>query len=177
MKVVLLHSADALGPPIDPVLPQIEDALRASGHDGSLLSVEEKVEPIIAALRERAPDLVINLAESFDGKSALESNVAALLNLLGLRYTGSSPAGLMMAGDKVLTKKILKFHGIKSAEFATMWRGALDWAGDLKFPLIVKPPQEDASLGITKKSIVHDVQELLEQLGGTHTEYQSPVLV
>ena len=45
--------------------------------------------------RARAPDLVFNLAESFDGKSALESNVAALLNLLDLRYTGSSPAGLI----------------------------------------------------------------------------------
>ena len=50
---------------------------------------------------------MFNIAESFGGKSALESNVAALLNLLGLRYTGSSPAGLMLAGDKSLTKKVL----------------------------------------------------------------------
>ena len=41
---------------------------------------------------------MFNIAESFGGKSALESNVAGLLNLLGLRYTGSSPAGLLLAG-------------------------------------------------------------------------------
>ena len=75
------------------------------------------------------PALVFNLAESFDGKSALESNVAALLNLLGLRYTGSSPAGLLMAGDKSLTKKVLRFHEILTPQFATVFRGALDHVG------------------------------------------------
>jgi D-alanine-D-alanine ligase len=82
-----------------------------------------------------------------------------------------------MAGDKVLTKKVLRFHGIKTADFATMYRGTLDSVDNLQFPLIVKPPQEDASLGISHKSVVKDVKELLEQLGELHTEYQSPILV
>jgi D-alanine-D-alanine ligase len=47
----------------------------------------------------------------------------------------------------------------------------------LHFPLIVKPPQEDASLGITNKSVVKDVQELLQQLDALHGEYASPILV
>jgi len=120
---------------------------------------------------------VFNLAESFGGKSALESNVAALLNLLGCRYTGSSPAGLLMAGDKSLTKKILRFHEILTPQFATVFRGALDHVGDLRFPLIVKPPQEDASLGITSKSVVRDVKELLGTMDSLQREFQSPVLV
>jgi D-alanine-D-alanine ligase len=122
------------------------------------------------------PDLVINMAEAFAGKSALESNIAGLLNLLDLRYTGSSPAGLLVAGDKTLSKKVLRFHGIKTPEFATVYRGMVDWAGDVQFPLIVKPPQEDASLGITQKSIVHDVRELLEKIAEIQGEYQSPAL-
>jgi len=138
--------------------------------------VDDTVEPLVAALRRNPPELVINIAESFAGKSALESNVAALLNLMKLRYTGSSPAGLIMAGDKTLTKKILSFHGILTAKFATVYRGNVDWAGDIAFPLILKPPQEDASLGITQKSIVHDVKELLEMISSLQTEYQSPVL-
>jgi D-alanine-D-alanine ligase len=52
----------------------------------------------------------------------------------------------------------------------------VDWAGDVQFPLIVKPPQEDASLGITHKSIVHDVKELLEKIAELQTEYQQPAL-
>ena len=93
------------------------------------MPVAGDVEPVIDALRATEPELVFNLAESFDGKSALESNVAALLNLLGLRYTGSSPAGLLMAGDKSLTKKVLGFHEILTPQFATLYRGALDLGG------------------------------------------------
>ena len=177
MKITLLHTLDAVEPPVDPVLDQLDSALGALGHDVSRLVVANEVEPIMRGLLSAQPDLVFNLAESFQGKSALESNVAALLNLLNLRYTGSSPAGLMLAGDKTLTKKVLSFHGILTAKFATIFRGQVDWAGDIKFPLLVKPPQEDSSLGITQKSVVNDVKELLDVMGSTQQEFQSPVLV
>ena len=176
MKIALLHTKDAVDPPEDPVLTQIEQALRASGHEPRRVLVDNAVEPVVQAMREDRPELVFNLAESFAGKSALESNIAALLNLLDLRYTGSSPAGLLVAGDKTLSKKVLRFHGIKTPEFATVYRGMVDWAGDVEFPLIVKPPQEDASLGITQKSIVRDVKELLEKIAELQSEYQSPAL-
>jgi len=176
MNIALLHTEDALEPPVDPVLEQLEGALKHEGHEVRKLAVGDQVEPLVTSLTKDRPDLVFNLAESFAGRSALESNVAALLNLLGLRYTGSSPAGLIMAGDKTLTKKMLTFHGILTARFATVFRGSVDWAGDIKFPLILKPPQEDASLGITQKSIVNDVQELLQKISSLQQEYQSPVL-
>jgi D-alanine-D-alanine ligase len=176
MKVALLHTQDALEPPVDPVLDQIEGALRTSGHESRRVVVNDKVQPVIESLTSDPPDLVFNIAESFAGKSALESNIAALLNLMNLRYTGSSPAGLIVAGDKTLTKKVLSFHGILTARFATVFRGNVDWAGDIDFPLILKPPQEDASLGITQKSIVNDVKELLQTISTLQTEYHSPVL-
>jgi D-alanine-D-alanine ligase len=177
VKITVLHSKDALDPPVDPLLDQLDAALVASGHTPRRLAVDDAVQPLIDALTKDPPDLVFNLAESFRGKSALESNVAALLNLIDLRYTGSSPAGLILAGDKTLTKKVLAFHGIQSAKFATVFRGQVDWAGDIHFPLLVKPPQEDASLGITQKSVVNNVKELLDVMGGTQEEYQSAVLV
>lgn len=177
MKIVLLHTQDAVEPPEDPVLGQLESALRAAGHETARAAVAGDIEPLIATLRREAPDLVFNMAESFGGKSALESNVAALLNLLGLRYTGSSPSGLMLAGDKALTKVVLSFHGIKTPQFATIYRGALEWAGDIRFPVIVKPPQEDASLGITSKSVVHDLKGLMEAMDGLQKEFQQPSLV
>lgn len=176
MKITLLHTQDALDPPADPVLDELQQAMESNGHTIRRLSVDASVEPLITALTNERPDLVFNIAESFGGRSALESNVAALLNLLGLHYTGSSPAGLILAGDKTLTKKVLTFHGILTARFATVFRGSVDWAGDIDFPLILKPPQEDASLGITQKSIVNDIQELLTTISSLQSEYQSPVL-
>jgi len=177
MKITLLHNADALEPPVDPVLDQLTGALRALGHDVDTLPVDRDVLPIVTQLQSVRPDLVVNLAESFDDKSALDSSVTALLNLLGLRYTGSSPAGLIAAGDKSLTKKILSFHGIQTPQFATLYRGAVDWAGDLTFPVIVKPPQEDASLGITSASVVREIKDLFDRIGELQLEYQGPVLV
>ena len=176
MKVVLLHTKDAVDGEEDPVLGQLEQSLRGASHDVRRVMVDKSVDPVVRELSADRPDLVFNLAESFAGKSALESNIAALLNLLDLRYTGSSPAGRLGAGDKTLSKKVLVFHSIKTPQFATVYRGMVDWAGNVQFPLIVKPPQEDASLGITNKSIVRDVKELLEKIAEIQGEYQSPAL-
>jgi D-alanine-D-alanine ligase len=178
MKVAILHSEDALGPPADPVLGQLAAALRVAGHEPTHIVTVTDVGEIVQRLRAAAPDLVFNLAESFDDKSALDASVTALLNLLDLRYTGSSPAGLMLSGDKSVTKKILRFHGITTPGFATLYRGATDSVDDLRFPVIVKPPQEDASIGITTKSVVRDLKELFTQIDMLQTEYRgAPVLV
>jgi len=177
MKITLLHNSYALEPPVDPVLDQLVGALTGFGHEVDRLSVDKEVLPIVAQLQSFQPDLVFNLIESFNDKSALGSNVTALLNLLGLRYTGSSPAGMIIADDKTLTKKVLGFHSIQTPQFATLYRGAVDWAGDLTFPVIVKPPQEDASIGITSSSVVHEIKDLFARIDELQSEYQSPVLV
>jgi hypothetical protein len=75
VKVVVLHSKDALEPPVDPLLGQLDGALAANGHTSRRLAVDDTVQPLIDALATEPPDLVFNLAESFRGKSALESNV------------------------------------------------------------------------------------------------------
>jgi len=178
MKVTIIHASDALEPPPeDPVLAQIRGALEKAGHEVGSIAVDKDLTLTVRALRESKPDLVFNLAESFDGKSALESNVAGLLNLLDLRYTGSSPAGLLLAGDKSISTKMLRANGVKTPDSATLFRGAIESVDKLHFPLIVKPPQEDASLGISNKSVVKDVQELFQQLDSLHGEYASPILV
>jgi D-alanine-D-alanine ligase len=181
VKILLLHTRDAVEPPpADPVLAQLTAALTSLGHTVSPVMVDRDahvVDGVAASIKEISPDLVFNIAESFHGQSALGSNVAGVLNLVDCRYTGSSPAGLLLAGDKSLTKKVLSFHGIQTPEFATLYRGAVDWAGNLKFPVIVKPPQEDASLGINSASVVHEIKDLFARIGELQLEYQAPVLV
>lgn len=177
MKIVILHNESALEPPVDPIIEQLSGALRGLGHEAETVIVDRPIDALVAELRRQSPDLVFNITESFHDKSSLDSNIAALLNLLQYQYTGSSPAGLMLAGDKSLTKKVLRFHSIQTPEFATLYRGAVDWAGNLSFPVIVKPPQEDASLGITSASVVHEIKDLFARIDELQTEYQGPVLV
>jgi D-alanine-D-alanine ligase len=177
MKIVILHNEGALEPPVDPIIEQLTGALRELGHETETVIVDREIDAVVVDLRRLAPDLVFNITESFRERSALDSNIAALLNLIECQYTGSSPSGLMLAGDKSLTKKVLRFHGIQTPEFATLYHGSVDWAGDLTFPVIVKPPQEDASLGITSASVVYEIKDLFARIDELQSEYQAPVLV
>jgi D-alanine-D-alanine ligase len=174
MKIALLYAEDLEE---DPVVGQLSEAIAAGGHEVQGVVARDRLEPLIEVLNQSAPDLVFNLAESFGGISSLDSNVAALLTLLGLRYTGSSPAGLLLAGDKALAKKVLSFHGLKTPEFATLHRGAVEWAGALQFPVIVKPPLEDASIGLHSRSVVYELKDLLVRLDEIHSEYKQPALI
>ena len=177
MKVVVWHDAVPAGERPDPVLADIGGALERGGHEVLLLAAAATGHAAASELTAVAPDLVFNLTESYNGKSALDASLAGLLNLLDLRYTGSSHTGLTLAGDKSLTKMLLSFHGVPTPQFATLHRGALQSVGELGFPLIVKPPQEDASIGITSASVVRTPGELLERMDGVHREHNSPVLV
>ena len=83
--------------------------------------------------------------------------VTGLLDLLGLRYTGSGPGELYLSQDKGLTKKLLAFEEILYPRFAVFSREtAFETGGNLRMPLFVKPLRSDASLGIGGKSLVHD---------------------
>lgn len=172
MKVVVLHDAER-----DEVVDEVSAAVRSVGHEALTLAFDDDVVRVATRLRDEAPDLVFNLTESFAGKSALDSGMASLLNLLHLRYTGSSHSGLLLAGDKVLAKRILSFHRIRTPEFATLHRGALENADALQFPVIVKPPQEDASIGISSSSVARDLNELLSCMDEIQRRHPGPILV
>src|SRR5439155_10747637 len=108
----------------------------------------------LAKLARVQADLIVNLVEGFGDDDTKEPHVAAYYDLLGLRYTGSGPRGLALAMDKAITKKVLHFHGIQTPKFATVFRGRLDWAHDIDFPVIVKPVREDGSIGIGFSALV-----------------------
>lgn len=172
MRVMVLHDTER-----DEVVDEVAAALESIGHETLTLAFDDDVVRVATRLRDEAPDLVFNLTESFAGKSALDSGMASLLNLLHLRYTGSSHSGLLLAGDKVLAKRILSFHGIRTPEFAVLHRGALENAEALQFPVIVKPPQEDASIGITASSVARDLNELLACMDDIQRHHPGPILV
>ncbi|MBA3656268.1 MAG: D-alanine--D-alanine ligase, partial [Gemmatimonadaceae bacterium] len=57
MKICILHTADALEDPIDPVLDQIENALREGGHETGRLVVDDSVQPLVTSFTSSPPDL------------------------------------------------------------------------------------------------------------------------
>jgi D-alanine-D-alanine ligase len=122
-------------------------------------------------------DLVFNLAESFADDDTADFRIAAFLELLGKKYTGSGTHGLMLAQDKAVAKKIFAFHGVHTPTFAKSFRGRLDFSHDLQFPVIVKPAREDGSIGIEFSAVVNSIRELMERMDWLHANFDSPVLI
>src|SRR5574341_1170869 len=149
----------------DEVEHGISDALNAKGHTTEILGVKEDVKAMFEGLINLKSDMVFNVCEAFKGDSQLEMHIAAMLELIGLKYTGSGPQGILLGQNKALAKQILSYHGVKSPNFTIYPIGLVELRpSDLRFPLIVKPLKEDASIGISTSSIVKNDDSLKERV-------------
>lgn len=143
------------------------------GHVVECLSVMD-VKDTIDAVEAFHPDLIFNLCEGFQGEARHESHIAGLWELLDIPYTGNSSQTLGLAQNKVFVKKLLESKKIPTPAyqlFKTIPENVY-----LPFPLIVKPSQEDASLGITQQSVVHDLKMLQKQVDALIKKYRQAVL-
>ena len=180
MKITVLtylDSDDENSKEYDPVVPQVARMLRRLGHRVSILGVHGDVKRLIGGLSRRRPDLVFNLMEMFGNNVFGDIPVTGLLDLLGVKYSGSGPGELYLSQDKGLTKKLLAFEEILYPRYAVFSRqAAFETGGNLRMPLFVKPLRSDASLGIGGKSLVHDAVELMERVAAIHKELEDSAL-
>src|SRR4029078_11261110 len=96
----------------------------AKSHEVRLFGFRDNVDQLTAGIRAEPCDVVFNLSGGFSGKSGRDYTVAAVLDMLGLPYTGASTEGLMLARDKALTKKVFAYQGIRIPHFMVCPRGA-----------------------------------------------------
>src|ERR1700730_1931226 len=129
---ILTHLEKENATHYDEVIPQVAAALRRGGQRVSILGVHGDVKKLISGLGRRKPDLVFNLMESFGDSFLGASDIAGLLDLLDLCYTGGGPGEYYLQEDKALTKKLLAFEGIKYPDFAVFTQDAnLETGGNL----------------------------------------------
>jgi len=92
------------------------------------------------------------------GRHGEDGTVQGALELLGLPYTGSGVMASAIAMDKVMTKRLWRSHGLDTP--ASVCLSPADQTpariaaipAELGLPLIVKPPREGSSIGVTKVS-------------------------
>ncbi|HMK08417.1 MAG TPA: ATP-grasp domain-containing protein [Anaerolineales bacterium] len=161
----------------DEVVDQLQQALVESGHEATLLGITSDLKYLVDKLEEQKPDLVFNLVETFADNDAFEMNIAAVLQMLGVRFTGSSARVMAVRQDKGLTKKLLAFHDVRCPQFATFDHDNIEFAGKMRFPLLVKPLHGDASAGVHDSSLVNDFRSLVERIAYIHTELRDTALV
>jgi D-alanine-D-alanine ligase len=140
---------------------RVEDALQRLGHTAIAIDVGSD---LVARLMELAPDAVFVALHGRDGE---DGTIQELLEVLGLPYTGSRVAACIRCWDKVLTKHLLRDHGIPTPDFHAFSETAFRELGaaqalpaiesQLAFPLVVKPAAQGSALGIKFASAAADV--------------------
>ena len=156
---------------------QVADALRVRGHEVILVGVRNDLQYLVRCLEDIRPELVFNAVEAFHGNAGLEYMVPAMLEAEGWRYTGSPPLALLVSRNKAMSKKVLAYHGIRVPGFVTCRPGeALAVPDGLRFPLIVKPLQSDASAGIAQASVVQDQAALADRVAMIHQRFDQPAI-
>ena len=127
------------------------------------------------ALRQLKPDLVFNMSEGLLGASR-EAQIPAMLDMLGIAYTGSDPVTLGICLDKRRTKEILAYHGIATPRFFTV-TSVDQLPMRLRYPQMVKPILEGSSKGVPDASLVYNRKALVRQVKKVLDQYRQPALI
>lgn len=151
----------------------IASILKESGHQVSLVESDNK---LFSFFKENKVDFVFNIAEGTNGGSR-ESQVPAILDFLGIPYTGSPVLTLSLALDKAMAKKLFKYESIPTPNFQLFRRAEEELDQSLKFPLIVKPNHEGSAKGILTSNVVYDKSRLFEEVRRIRSIYEQEVLV
>lgn len=153
------------------------EALRHLEHEVSVIGVFDNLEEIIANLKEHRPDLVFNLTEQYYGNRLWDKNIAGLLEMLQIPYTGSGPMALMLCRDKRLCKQLLGIHKIHVPSFLSLPFGKTVRVNrSIHFPLVVKPALGDGSEGISNASLVNTVEALRDRAYFIHDRWQQDAI-
>jgi D-alanine-D-alanine ligase len=177
--------------PVDPSLPDdfqeefdsphtidaIARVLRELGHDVVKLGDgREFLERVLAT----PPDLVFNFAEGTGVSRSREARVPAVLEMLGIPYTGSDPLTMAVTLDKDCAKKLVAAAGVAVPAGVLLAPGqplSSIRAEELRFPLIAKPAWEGSSKGIHTKSLVRTPAELPSIVDSLRRDHRQPVLL
>lgn len=155
----------------------IQGKLIEEGFDCYTLNLFDDINILISDVKKNQPDIIFNFVELYNDDPKLEMNVAGLFELMGIPYTGSPPLALANCQNKVLAKKLLNINRIKTPSYFLAAELPEKLKHDLKYPLIVKPAFEDASVGIENESIVKNKSELLSRIEHVIHKFTQPVLV
>lgn len=152
--------------------------LREMGHEVRAIGLFDDLAPIRHAIREWRPHIAFMMLEEFHGLAIYDSAVVSYLELMRTPYTGCNPRGLMLSRDKAVSKKILRFHRIRTPRFTVCPRyRSVKKLPYLRYPLIVKSVVEDASFGISQASVIRDHEALVERVDFVHRRTESDALV
>lgn len=152
-------------------------ALGALGHTTEHLAIFDDLDLLRQKLESFQPDVLFNLADQFKNNRGFDQHIVSLLEMQGVPFTGCGATGLLLCKHKGISKKILSYHRIHVPNFVVIPRGQrISRPRPLKFPLLVKPVKEEASLGIAQASFVENDEQFRERVTFIHEKHDGDVI-
>jgi len=157
-----------------------EDTIRslqsALEKAGPAVELYEAAEDLPVRLLQDKPDIVFNIAEGMTGRGR-EAQVPALLNFLGIPFTGSDETTMCIAMDKALTKRLVASYGVLTPDYQLVKSDAPLPDAKLHYPIIVKPNAEGSSKGVSAPLLVKDADFLRATLAEKISAYRQDMLL
>ena len=148
------------------VLDTIERLKEALGEmEGVSFKYLDNHQSLWTELRTNQPSFVLNLCdEGFNNDAFLELHVPAMLEILGVPYSGAAPAALGLCYDKSLVRAVAQSLDVPVP--SETFFDPSDQAATLPgiFPAMIKPNFGDSSIGITKNAVVRTPEEAINYI-------------
>jgi D-alanine-D-alanine ligase len=159
----------------------LASVLRGLGHTVEKLGDGQE---LLQRLLADPPDFVFNFAEGHGVSRSREARVPAVLEMLGIPYTGSDPLTMAVTLDKDCARRIVSTGGVLiptgyvvQPEDTLEDVRANDDVLDAETAGIVKPAWEGSSKGIRGSCVVSDLNQLTEVVATLRQGYRQPILV
>jgi D-alanine-D-alanine ligase len=154
----------------------VKKALLELGHEVQQVALRKPLETVRQTIRDIKADLIFNLFEGFDDDPNTEPVVTAMMEEIGIPFTGNPSSVLALTLDKFKMKRVLQKANVASPPAQVLTPHDI-LTFTLNFPCIVKPKDEDASHGLTRASIVNNMEQLFEQVNYISSNFRGQAMV
>lgn len=141
---------------------------------------ETMVKELIKMQEKGKIDFVFNLCdEGYFNDARKELHVPALLDILGIPYTGSEPRCLAHCYDKSLIRGVAEEMEIPTPRAFFVKSGDISFEVPFEFPMLIKPNFGDSSFGITRRNVVYSVEKIISVISEIRDKlgYDKPILI
>jgi len=162
----------------DKTIDEIESALKSSNNEviriGNIKNLLKRIH------NGERWDIIFNICEGIKGRNR-ESQVPLILELFEIPFTGSDALTMGLTLDKILAKKLIAYHRIRTPDFKYInsineLNKIKKWFSK-KFPVIIKPSQEGTSKGISNDSLCDNFDKVKRQIKYILDRYKQTVLI
>jgi D-alanine-D-alanine ligase len=153
------------------------EALAGLGYPVTKIVVRDSLEELEDTLCSFPPKetFVFNNCDGFNGDNIGASQVIQLIERMGFKHTGAPAEAIRLCIDKPRCKELLLKCGVPTPPYQVYERPEGECR--LKFPVIVKPATEDASMGIDVDSVVCCPDALMRRVAYVVETYAEPAIV